>query len=223
MNVIIFEDDADFIQVLKTIISEMGHTVVLCTSQIIDIKNNLMFSDLAEVYLLDMYINDTADGLSAFDLIRENSRQNLCIFITNFYDAVIYNPEIKIHAFSHIDKSNIKELPITLKMAEKEIYDKNLFIYHSKYHRISVSLSGIIFIESKDGGIAHIYHEEGLFMIRISLNRLLKDLNEDFVLCHRSFIINTRKIIRIDKNTKQIILKNGFICPYSKHRIKTWL
>jgi len=223
MNIIIFEDDKEFAEDLKSHITQLGHSIVLITDSILELRNHLLDSTFSEVYLLDILIENTTTGIEAFNLIREFSKNSLCIFITNHLDLVTFNPELKINSFSHISKQKLNELPITLQLAAEELSDKNFFRYNSKYQKISISLNGIFYIESNNGGIIYIYHEAGIFSLRASLHFIMKQLNSDFILCHRSYIVNKCQFQKIDFENRQLILKNGLKCPFTRSRINTWL
>ena len=46
-----------------------------------------------------------------------------------------------------------------------------------------------------------------------TLDKMQDFLPDNFVRCHRSFIINKDKIISIDKKEKEVILENNLSCP----------
>lgn len=221
MNVVIFEDDRSFSIKLEEAIIGLGYNVVLNTDNIESIRKHLFMSDQAEIYLLDILINDIPEGMDAFRLINHSSNQNLCIFLTNYVNYIMYNPELKIKAFSFITKNSITELSQTLSLAAQKIKDHNLLVIEGKYNCISVSLEGIYYLESRYR-IVHIFHEKDEFLIRTSLYKLMEKLNDSFLQCHRSYIVNKNKIIGLDKSNQMISLMDGFKCPYSKNRIREW-
>lgn len=222
MNVIIFVGDKLLAENLKSEIMAMGHSIVLCTDNLNKLKSHVTASDFVEVYLIEI-INENTIGVNAFNLVRKVQRQNLSILITENLDYIIYDSIIKIYAFNCIYKQNLGvELSITLELAEEEIKGKNLLIYSSKYQKISLSISGIYYLETKNG-VVYINHENGIFLIRAKMDYILRNLNDDFIQCHRSFAVNKRKFLMVDFKNKQLILKNGLQCPYTKHWVKKWL
>ncbi len=222
MNIVIFEDDRNFAENLENVVTGYGYHVVLNTDNLEYLEKHLILTDRAELYLLDIIICDNPEGLDAFRLIQEDSIQNLCVFITNYLDYILFNPALKINVFSFIKKHNLRELSQTLKMAEQRLKNENLLIIHSKFNQISVSMAGIYYMESISGSV-YIYHEDGKFQTRMNLYALMDKLDDDFIQCHRSYVVNKRKVIKYDKSNQMIILRNGYRCPYVKERIDRWL
>lgn len=223
MNIVIYEDDRDpFSDFIENIILAHGQ-IVLKTNSINEIKNHLIMSDLIEIYLLEIWVNGRMDGLEVFNLIKD-SKNSLCIFISDHLSYILDNPLVKVNIFSFIKRNQLRleeELDKTLELARQKIENENLLIMESKFNQISISIAGIYYIESSDHKII-IYHEDGLFTVRIQLHAVLKQLPPYFVLCHRSYIVNRLKIERYDTKSKLIILKDGFHCPYVKGRM-IWL
>jgi len=226
-NIIIFEDDPAFVESLCSKLVNLGYWVSLSTDSIEQIEKHLNFTTLAEIYLLDIMIEGKPEGISLFEKIKGNNRDNVIIFLTDYINLILSNPYYKIYCFSCIFKENIdQELAETLELAAEYIQAKNLFIYKSKFNKISIVMNEILYIETalgKNRGQLYIYHSTGIYTMRTQLNTLLKHLDDQFVRCHRSFIVNTRKIEMVDKNNKLLKLRNGYSCPYSLKEFGKWL
>jgi len=218
VNIVVFEDDRCFAKGLEEKIAGYGYQVVLNTDCLQMLQNHLMMADLAEVYLLDIMIGDSTEGIQAFRLINRSPRNHVCIFITNYLDYVLFNPEIKVNAFSFISKQSLEELPCTLALAYQQIKNNNLLVIHSKFNRTSITLAGIYYLESLNNRVI-IYHEEGVFSVRARLQEMVLLLNSDFLQCHRSYVVNKRQIITYDFSNRILVLRDGFQCPFTKNRI----
>lgn len=52
------------------------------------------------------------------------------------------------------------------------------------------------------------------------MKEIEKQLGEDFIRCHRAFLVNRNNILEINYNQRKIILKNGSECLISYRMIK---
>ena len=48
------------------------------------------------------------------------------------------------------------------------------------------------------------------------LKNMEEQLDERFIRCHKSFIINKDKVKEIDKKANTVTMSNGSVCPVSK-------
>lgn len=87
-------------------------------------------------------------------------------------------------------------------------------------------------IESKDGILKIPYHrisffearEKKIFLcagreeygFRHTMEELQQELPQQFIRCHRGYIVNSNKIRKIDMSQNMVCLEDGFILPYSR-------
>lgn len=83
----------------------------------------------------------------------------------------------------------------------------------------SIKLKHIIFIESEKRKV-HIYTESGKFSFYSKLSEVEKQLNQDFIRCHQSYIVNVNKIEKINKNLITLYKVDKLI-PISRSRLKS--
>ncbi len=222
MNIVIFEDDEYFAIQIESKVHECGYKVVLNTGDWNILQNHVLFSEIAELYLVDIFISHKPLGKQVFNLLRNSIHDNLCVFITNFPNYVMENPILKIGSFSFIDKNRLNELPQTLLLAENRIKRCNLFIYKNKFSKISITMSGIYYIESINGKI-NLIHEDGSYSFRATLNMIKNKLDSNFIQCHRSYLVNIKQISEYRFSDQKIIMKNGMAVPMVRSRIEKWL
>lgn len=95
-------------------------------------------------------------------------------------------------------------------------------IKNSKYLNLSKSLiikiSNIIYIEKiKNKSYIYTLAYKTTYSCTVTLDKLLDMLPNNFMKCHRSFIVNKDYISTIDNKKNIIIFENGLTCPTNSH------
>lgn len=94
--------------------------------------------------------------------------------------------------------------------------DESLFIKNrEKYVRIK--LKNIYYVES-ELRLLHIYTNSGMYTTYMTIESVQEKLNGNFIRCHRSYIVNSSKIMKIEKDN--IILYNDKVIPISRSHYK---
>lgn len=225
MNIVIFYEDTKFSQLLENFVKDLGYDVVINTNELAIIKERI--SETPEIYILEC----NAKGLQIFDFIDKDKK--LVIFITESHSFLSKNLKYKICSFNYIHKSLLSyELKATLDYAKQKLLENNLFIYRSKYKKVSIPKNNIYMIEAvsgKDRGLSSIYHENGNYKIRVPLKKLEKSLGANFKRCHRKYIVNIENVISFETiNGKKILHladHSGLSCPttLTVKEVKEWL
>lgn len=227
MNLIIYSEDEDFGMELEKFSIKMGFTVILNSNNFATLaKYN---SELPVIYL----INSREHGFEIFDLKQSG---NLIIFLSQdnhlFQNNIQNDIKYKIDSFNYIEDNNFSELEATLNYAKQRLTHNNLFVYSSKYKKISVPKNNIYMIEAasgKDRGLSAIYHEDGIYKIRVPLKNLEKSLGANFKRCHRKYIVNLDCVISFEiingKKILHLAEPSGLSCPSSLpvKELKKWL
>ena len=68
-----------------------------------------------------------------------------------------------------------------------------------------------------------IYINEGIYEQSTSLKDIMQQLDDRFLLCHKSWIINTEYIKQVDKKRRTVILANSMECPVSFRKMSILL
>lgn len=167
-----------------------------------------------DVLFLDIGM-EPIDGLEAAKRIRVFDKNLLIIFTTSMDDFMQQGYEVR--AFRYLLKP-VKEdaLRKTLEAALTELGQagQGEYLVNIGKRVEKILLDDIIYFESKERKItARSMNDAILFYKRI------KDVAEDvknqgFVQCHKSFIVNLRKIRRIDGYT--VVLSNDEVLPISR-------
>jgi len=85
------------------------------------------------------------------------------------------------------------------------------------YHKFK--LSTVAYISSMDN-YCTFYHEDGTNnTVRVTLNEIEADLEvNDFLRCHRQYLVNIHKIVAIDTHNGKLSLGGFESIPYSRSK-----
>lgn len=94
--------------------------------------------------------------------------------------------------------------------------DESLFI-KCRERYIRIKLKNIYYVES-ELRLLHIYTGNEMYTTYMTIERVQEKLNSNFIRCHRSYIVNSNKIMKIEKGN--IKLYNDKVIPMSRSHYK---
>lgn len=154
------------------------------------------------------------NGLAVARQLRENGYAGMIVFTTNYEQFVFDGYEVE--AFRYLVKPLSKEtvLPCAQRM-ERDAQAKALqFSFDRKMH--SIPYRELLYISSY-GHYLTLHTKKQDFDWKFSLKELTPMLPEQFVRCHRSFVVNLDAIRKLDgkrlvlKNNEQIDVSDGYL------------
>jgi len=220
-DIIIFEDDPAFSSYLQNIIKKSGEDfhIALTTDNLEALQRYIELLEKPAIFLLDIMFGNKSDGFIMADIINCNADNATIVFITAYPEKILSNSFYKLKSLNVIlktSKSFELEIIQTLTEAVQRTTKNNIHIYSDKFTTILISIDDIFFIESiKSKNKIKIHHHSGTYEMRTSLQKIVSQLPDNFVRCHNSYIVNTRKILKIDYVMRTISMNNGGICYYS--------
>ena len=107
-----------------------------------------------------------------------------------------------------INKNILEDLVLRIK--EEFTYDKNIFLHLNKWE--SVRTNDILYIE-KCGNKSIVVTNSSKYSTLKTLETLLNELPIFFRKCHRSYIVNENKILRLDKKNGYVYFSKDIFCP----------
>lgn len=112
-------------------------------------------------------------------------------------------------------EAEVQRLQLKLPQMQKFIW-----IYQSQ-KLIKIPLTEILYIQS-ESNYSRIFLKGGrqYFMSRTLKSWLNEIPASDFLRCHRSFLINKKEIIEINRNANQILMQEGVMIPISRRHQK---
>ncbi len=155
----------------------------------------------SKIYILDIEICNSISGIDIARKIRKNDWNSIIIMVTSHadmgYDAL--KAQIMLLAFiSKFDECE-KNLITVLKKAVSKIDNKKVLVFETNGISHRIYLDDILYV-TKDTVdrkciITTTYNE---FAVNRTMNQMIEELDERFFLSHRSCLVNTEKIKKID-------------------------
>lgn len=171
-----------------------------------------------DILLLDIQMGQL-NGMDTARKIREVDNKMEIIFITSLIDYIQEGYEVRAYRYL-LKPIKLEELEKHVLTCIKEIEkNKNHYILiknKSNTYKIYSNEIKYIEVQKKD---MRIHTINKTFDVKYSLEKIEKDLNSDeFVRCHKSFIINLNYVENIKLNTA--ILESGEEVSVSRYRYK---
>lgn len=165
--------------------------------------------NIIDVLILDINLNSDMSGIELAKIIRKNNKSVYIIFLTGHleYSLVAYS----VKTFDYLPKPiTMERLEITLKRLLEDVkfsnqkficIDNRTFLSHSEINLIK-----------KDGMKTVFCTNSQNYETYNSFNKLQTILPDNFIRCHKSYIVNTDNIVNINTNKNEIILHNKCTC-----------
>lgn len=227
LKILIVEDEVLIAETIKIYLEERGHKVtdaVISYEDALQSINNIK----PDLVLIDIRLYGQKSGVDLAEEITKQNYQLPYIFLTSQYDTRILNKAIESKPQGYLIKPIQKEsLWTTIELAHHN------FTITEEENKLKISDgTNTYFIQSDDimyVSADHVYvnihtQSTGTLVVRISLTDLYNKLDKDqFIQCHRSYIINLNYVSKYDGNSFTI---NSEIIPISrsnKSEIKKFL
>ena len=222
MNCIIIEDQLPAQRILKKYIDDTKSLNLLGTFtdaiEAIDILN----TEKVDLLFLDIHL----PKLSGIDFLKTLSNPPKTILTTAFTDYALESYELNVvdyllkpFSFQRFIKAIAKANNISEKISKVEISEASeipstaIFI-KSGYEHIRIEIENILYIKS-DADYIEIHLKDKKHLSADSLSSWEERLpSKDFARIHKSYIINTKKIIKISGN--QVYLKENITVPIGR-------
>lgn len=202
MNFVICDDDISFLQGFKTSLLQLEPKALVSA---FSCSEDLFFylqreSANTDAAFIDIRLTDS-NGIDLASKITKTYPDIKLIFITGFGKEYFEEIFLKVRPFAILQK------PIKNEYLQKHINEIKISqstkkqVLKIKINRVEVELTfdKIIYIES-DKRKAHIHTESETYTVYEKLDNIQKRLNEDFVRCQKSFIVNLRHVSALDAN-----------------------
>ncbi len=228
MNIVICEDDEVYRSYIHSVLDEhikqQGYntTIVLDTDNPNDVMDYIETNSVITIYYLDIKLTQTTSGFDVAEKIRQKDYLSHIVFITNYGEMMPLTYEYKLEALDYIVKSNSDN--VRQKLCESldfvEERQKNGYVrclnIHNKQKNFSIPFDEVCYIESiKSSHKLELYYDHGMFTFYGLLKDVESQLDNRFLRCHKSIIVNKDKIIAIDKQQRILKLTPGYECIYS--------
>ena len=171
----------------------------------------------SKIYIMDIEIPNGLSGIDVARKIRVDDWNSIIILVTSHMDMGYDALKAQIMLLDFISKYNDCNISLerTIKKATLKINNKKVLIFESNDITYKVYTDDIVYIIKdtidRKCVIKTIYNE---VIVNENISTLFNMLDGRFFMTHRSCIINTEKIDRIDWKNNIIYFKNGFKTDY---------
>lgn len=165
-----------------------------------------------DILLLDIEMG-RQNGVELAGKVREDNAGVQIVFVTGFPDFLEEGYEVA--ALHYLMKPvSAQKLSAVLDRAAANLAkpEKRLRVSFDR-QSVFVPLDRILYIEAQKQYV-RIHTEDGDYRMKASLGEMEEALDEYFLKCQRSFLINLRHVVRI--GNKSAFLKNGEEIPISR-------
>ncbi|MBE6160344.1 MAG: response regulator transcription factor [Lactobacillales bacterium] len=173
--------------------------------------------DCPKIYILDIEIPNGLSGIDVARKIRVDDWNSIIILVTSHVDMGYDALKAQIMLLDFISKYNDcnRNIEKTVKKALLKIDNKKVLIFESNDITYKVYTDDIVYIVKdtidRKCIIKTVYNE---ISINENISTLFDMLDNRFFMTHRSCIVNTEKIDRIDWRNNIVYFKNGFNTDY---------
>ena len=184
------------------------------------LKELLDLDEKIELACIDITV---PKALELAELFRSENRASYIILIASLKISPVIYMRPSIRADSLILKPfQEQQVKATILEAFREILKKyenpeteNVFVIDNQDGRIPIEYSSIHFFEARN---KKIYLNTGVreYGFYSTIEQLENELGEQFIRCHRGFLVNRSKIERVLISKNQLFLTDGYEIPVSR-------
>lgn len=169
------------------------------------------------------------EGLHLGQTIRNKLPDAHIVFVTSHSEFMPLTFSYQLFALDYIDK-NLDEDSFQSKVAialsyvaKQSIKKEEKFSFHSGTDHIDLSYDRLLYIETSAKRHYVILHgSHSIFEFRANISDLA-NANPKLFRCHRSYLINPDKLVRLNKTKREIEMSDGTNCLVSRRHIKAVL
>ena len=182
------------------------------------------------IYFLDIDLNSDMNGLKLAQQIRLFDPRGFIIFITAHSELSYMTFQYRVEAMDFVLKDNPAEAKVKIReclLNAMERYTLQTNKIHKVYtmelggRKISVDYDEIFFFETSRNIHKVILHaKDRQIEFSGAIKELTNILDDNFVRCHRSFLVNKNNIKEVDAKNRIIYFNNGETCLMSTRMMK---
>lgn len=203
----------------------------LSTSDPYELINSITGTTNTGIYFLDVDLHSDINGIQLAEKIREHDPRGFIVFITTHAEMSYLTFIYKVEAMDYIIKDNYNNIRQRVNDCIKNAHDKyktksselqKIFSIKVEDKIVNIDYNDILFFETSSTIHKVVLHSVNR---QVEFYSKMKDvensLDERFIRCHNSFIVNKDKIKEIDKKNRIAYMINGEECLISTRGIKS--
>lgn len=236
LNIFVCEDDSaqrkNVVQIIRNtiLIEELDMRLVLDTPNPFELLETVRTSQSTGIYFLDIDLKCDMNGMKLAQQIRMFDPRGFIIFVTSHSELSYMTFQYRVEAMDFVLKDNPAEAKVKIReclLNALERYTLQTNKTHKVYtieigeRKITVDYNDILFFETSGNIHKVILHaKDRQIEFSGSIKELEKTLDDNFVRCHRSFLVNKNNIQEVDTKNRIIYFANGETCLMSLRMMK---
>lgn len=207
------------------LIQEYDMKFNIATADPDEIIERIKISKNTGLYFLDIDLQTDMNGLALAREIREYDPRGFIIFVTSHSEMSFLTFQYKVEALDFILKDDPKMLQHRICDCIENVHTRYMKVTKGEGKTITITRGGrkitleynrIMFFQTSTNEHKLIVHTENK---SIEFFGKMKDIEtevgDDFIRCHRAYLVNKKNIKEVNYAEKLIIMKNQMSCPIS--------
>lgn len=236
LNIFVCEDNdmqrQIIVQIIQNtiLIEELDMQLVLDAGDPYVLLEKVKTSQNTGIYFLDIDLNSNMNGMKLAQQIRLFDPRGFIVFITAHSELSYMTFQYRVEAMDFVLKDNPAEAKVKIReclLHAMERYTLQTNKTHKVYtievggRKISVDYDDIIFFETSRNIHKIILHAKNRQIeFTSTMKELTSALDDNFVRCHRSFLVNKNCIKEVDAKNRIVHFTNGETCLMSTRMMK---
>ena len=215
---------ADYIRKM-IMIQDYDMNLRLATDDPEKLIESLKSSKHTGIYFLDIDLHTDKNGLALAKEIRDYDQRGFIVFITAHSEMSFLTFQYKVEALDFILKDDFHKLKDQIRECLEHVMQKykqimrgmgKTFTIKRNGREITLEYDAILFFETSSNEHRLVVHTIDKSMEFFGkMKEIEKEMGEDFIRCHRAYLVNKRNIQEVNYSEKIIIIKNHASCPIS--------
>ncbi len=236
LNIFVCEDNTaqrrTVVQIIQNtvLIEELDMQLIIDTGDPYVLLEKVRISQNTGIYFLDIDLSSDMNGMKLAQQIRMFDPRGFIIFITAHSELSFMTFQYRVEAMDFVLKDNPAEIKVKIReclLNAMERYTLQTNKTHKIYttqvggRKISVDYDDIYFFETSANIHKVILHaKDRQIEFSGTIKELTSALDDNFVRCHRSFLVNKNNIKEVDAKNRLIYFANGESCLMSTRMMK---
>ncbi|MCI8359162.1 MAG: response regulator transcription factor [Lachnospiraceae bacterium] len=211
----------------QILIENFDMEIVLCTGRPEELLERLSYEQRQGVYFLDVELKGASmDGFQLGEEIRKMDAGGFLIYVTAFQDLAFETFRYHLEALDYICKKDPGQMYAGLSQCLKVIAERVGREKGGQQEYFTVKTLDIV-RHIPLGEILYFATSERTHRIELramqerldfigSMSKLEERLKPHFVRVHRAYLVRKDQIAGIERKSREIVLKNGERCPFSR-------
>lgn len=201
--------------------------IALCTGNPEELLESLAHEQRQGVYFLDVELKGASmDGFRLGEEIREKDARGFLIYVTAFQELAFETFRYHLEALDYICKKEPEQMYVGIsrclaviaeRVSREQGGQQEYFTVKTLDVIRHIPLAEILYFATSGRTHRIELHarQERLDFIG-SMQELEERLEPHFIRVHRAYLVQTDQIAGIERKTREIVLKNGERCPFSR-------